>query len=70
MRTGEVVDIQPQPGADEEFERFNWDAPILASPHNPTRLYFASHRLWRSDNRGDELLQAGAPWIEGNPLPE
>ena len=54
MSTGEVVDIQPQPGADEDFERFNWDAPILVSPHNPTRLYFASHRLWRSDNRGDE----------------
>jgi len=54
MTTGEVTDIQPQPAADENFERFNWDAPILVSPHNPTRLYFASHRLWRSDNRGDE----------------
>lgn len=52
--TGEVMDIQPQPGANEDFERFNWDAPILVSPHKPTRLYFASHRLWRSDNRGDE----------------
>ncbi len=54
MTTGEVVDIQPQPGADEDHERFNWDAPILVSPHSPTRIYFASHRLWRSDNRGDE----------------
>jgi photosystem II stability/assembly factor-like uncharacterized protein len=54
MTTGEVMDIQPQPGADEDIERFNWDAPILVSPHNPTRLYFASQRLWRSDNRGDE----------------
>jgi len=54
ITTGEVIDIQPQPVADEDFERFNWDAPILVSPHNPTRLYFASQRLWRSDNRGDE----------------
>ncbi len=54
MTTGEVVSIQPQPGANEDYERFNWDAPILVSPHNPTRLYFASQRLWRSDNRGDE----------------
>jgi hypothetical protein len=54
MSTGEIVDIQPQPGADEDHERFNWDAPILVSPHNPARLYFASHRLWRSDDRGDE----------------
>ena len=51
--TGEWTHIQPQPGAGEETERFNWDAPILISPHNPARLYFASQRVWRSDNRGD-----------------
>ena len=54
VTTGEVISIQPQPGADEDYERFNWDAPILVSPHDPARLYFASQRLWRSDNRGDE----------------
>jgi photosystem II stability/assembly factor-like uncharacterized protein len=52
--TGETVLIQPQPRAGEPYERFNWDAPILVSPHNPTRLYFASQRVWRSENRGDE----------------
>jgi hypothetical protein len=51
--TGEIVYIKPQPEADEDYERFNWDAPILVSPHNPQRLYFASQRVWRSDNRGD-----------------
>ncbi|MEM8932188.1 MAG: glycosyl hydrolase [Acidobacteriota bacterium] len=51
--TGEIIDIQPQPGPGEGPERFNWDAPILVSPHQPTRLYFASQRVWRSDNRGD-----------------
>jgi photosystem II stability/assembly factor-like uncharacterized protein len=51
--TGEVVYIQPQPEAGEPSERFNWDAPILVSPHKPTRLYFASHRVWRSEDRGD-----------------
>ncbi|MCX7552933.1 hypothetical protein OS175_03490 [Marinicella sp. S1101] len=51
--TGELVYIQPQPGADEGPERFNWDAPILVSPHEPKRLYFASQRVWRSDDRGD-----------------
>ncbi len=54
LTTGETVDIQPQPGADEDYERFNWDAPILVSPHLPTRIYFASQRVWRSDNRGDD----------------
>ncbi|MBS2212295.1 glycosyl hydrolase [Carboxylicivirga mesophila] len=50
---GEIVHIQPQPQEGEPFERFNWDGPILVSPHQPTRLYFASQRVWRSDNRGD-----------------
>lgn len=51
--TGEAVYIRPQPGLGEGYERFNWDSPILVSDHDPKRLYFASHRIWRSDNRGD-----------------
>lgn len=54
--TKETVFIQPQPRDGEPNERFNWDAPILVSPHNPTRIYFASYRVWRSDNRGDKWL--------------
>lgn len=52
-KTGEMVYVQPQPGAGESYERFNWDAPILVSPHNSTTLYHASHRLWKSNDRGD-----------------
>ncbi len=51
--TGEQVSIQPQPRAGEPHERFNWDAPIEINPHNPQSLYFASYRVWRSDDRGD-----------------
>ncbi|MFT7678264.1 MAG: photosystem II stability/assembly factor-like uncharacterized protein, partial [Planctomycetota bacterium] len=54
VSTGEVAEVMPQPAADEGYERFNWDAPILISPHKATRLYFASSRVWRSENRGDE----------------
>jgi photosystem II stability/assembly factor-like uncharacterized protein len=52
-KTGEVVPIRPQPAQGEPPDRFNWDSPILISPHNPARLFFASQRLWRSDDRGD-----------------
>ena len=52
-KTGETVYIQPQPADGELQDRFNWDAPILVSPHDPARLYFASQRVWRSDDRGD-----------------
>ena len=51
--TGEAVYIRPQNGLDEPYERFNWDAPILVSQHDPKRLYFGSQRVWRSENRGD-----------------
>jgi photosystem II stability/assembly factor-like uncharacterized protein len=51
--TGEAVFIQPQAGVGEPHERYNWDAPILVSPHDPARIYTASYRVWRSDNRGD-----------------
>jgi photosystem II stability/assembly factor-like uncharacterized protein len=52
-KTGEITYIQPQPAEDEPWDRFNWDAPILVSPHDPARIYFASQRVWRSDDRGD-----------------
>ena len=51
--TGEIVGIKPQPEEGEDYERFNWDSPILVSPHSPTRIFFASQRVWRSDDRGD-----------------
>lgn len=51
--TGETVFIQPQPGEGDPYERFNWDAPILVSPHKASRIYYASYRVWKSENRGD-----------------
>lgn len=52
-RTGQAVDIKPQPAAGEDNLRHNWDSPIEISPHSHTRLYFGSKRLHRSDDRGD-----------------
>ncbi|MEJ2538465.1 MAG: glycosyl hydrolase [Gemmatimonadota bacterium] len=49
----EALQIQPQPAPGDPPERWNWDSPILVSPHDPARLYFASQRLWRSEDRGD-----------------
>ncbi len=53
MITGEKVYIKPQPEEGESYERNNWDAPILVSSHNTATIYFASQRVWRSDDRGD-----------------
>lgn len=52
-RTGEAVSMKPQEAQGEDPSRWNWDTPILISPHSHTRLYTASQRLYRSDDRGD-----------------
>ena len=49
----ENTNVQPQARPGEPAERFNWDAPINVSNHDPKRLYHASQRVWRSDDRGD-----------------
>ncbi len=52
-RTGESVGIQPQAGANDPPLRWNWDSPLMVSPHSHTRIYFAANKLFRSDDRGD-----------------
>ena len=52
-RSKELLDIKPMPEPSEPPERWNWDTPIIVSPHAPHRIYYASQRVWRSDNRGD-----------------
>ncbi len=52
-KSGERLYIQPQEGKGEPGLRWNWDSPILISPHSHTRLYFAANKLFRSDDRGD-----------------
>jgi photosystem II stability/assembly factor-like uncharacterized protein len=51
--SGEVLNIQPQPANTDPPERWNWDSPVLISPHNNDRLYFGSQRLWRSEDKGN-----------------
>jgi photosystem II stability/assembly factor-like uncharacterized protein len=52
-RTGERIDIKPQPERDGPPLRWNWDSALLISPHLNTRLYYGSQILFRSDDRGD-----------------
>jgi len=51
-QSGERLPIQPQPGKDEPAYRWNWDAPLIISPHAHNRLYFAANILFRSDDYG------------------
>lgn len=52
-RTGQRIDIQPQPNINEEPFRWHWDSPLVLSPHNPKRLYYAAQQIFKSEDRGD-----------------
>ncbi len=51
--TGERVSIGPRPPSGENNYKWNWNSPLIVSPHNPARLYFGAERLFRSDDRGN-----------------
>jgi photosystem II stability/assembly factor-like uncharacterized protein len=70
-KSGEIVDVQPWPEDDLPL-RWNWDSPLLISPHSPTRLWFGANRLFRSDDRGDSWRAVGPDLtrqIDRNRLP-
>ncbi len=52
-RSGERVDIKPREAPGEPPLRWNWDSPLILSAHQPTRLYFAANKLFRTDDRGN-----------------
>ncbi|WP_395375239.1 WD40/YVTN/BNR-like repeat-containing protein [Marinicella sp. W31] len=52
-RTEERVYITPHPKSGEKQYKWNWNSPLLISPHKPTRLYYAAEKLFRSEDRGD-----------------
>ncbi len=52
-QSGESIGIQPKPRKGEDAYRWNWDAPLMISPHLHTRIYFAANKVFRSDDRGN-----------------
>ncbi|MEO7801280.1 MAG: hypothetical protein ABIR81_04735, partial [Ginsengibacter sp.] len=51
--TGEGLDIRPVEGEKDKPYRWNWDAPLLISKHNHNRLYFASNKVFKTDDQGN-----------------
>jgi photosystem II stability/assembly factor-like uncharacterized protein len=52
-KSGEAVSIQPKPRKDEKQYNFNWDAPLMVSPHDHKTVYFGGNKLFKSTDRGD-----------------
>ncbi len=70
-KSGELTYIQPQPGKGE-FYRWNWDSPMIISPHKGSRLYFAANVLFKSDDRGNSWTRISPDLtrqIDRNTLP-
>jgi hypothetical protein len=70
--SGELIDIQPQEEPGEAAHRWNWDSPLIISPHSPSRLYYACQRLYRSDDRGNSWTAVSpdlSRQIDPNSLP-
>ena len=71
MKTREQEDISPQPrhndgGPVNDLKyRFNWNAPIVASPHDAKTIYFGSQVIFRSKDFG-ATWQAISPDLSKN----
>ncbi len=52
-KTGEEIDIRPSEPDNGEAYRWNWNAPLLISPHNHTTLYFCANKVFKSMDRGN-----------------
>ncbi len=52
--TDEQTYIQPKHELGENPYRFNWQTPILLSPHNQDILYLGGNKLMRSMNQGTD----------------
>jgi photosystem II stability/assembly factor-like uncharacterized protein len=53
QKTGQSRSIRYTRAQGQEALRWNWNAPIMLSPHNPEIVYHAANVLLRSTNRGD-----------------
>jgi hypothetical protein len=50
--TNESMSIRPAPPAGEPPYRFQWDTPIVISPHDPAVVYIGGNKVFRAPDRG------------------
>jgi photosystem II stability/assembly factor-like uncharacterized protein len=50
--TGETMSIRPQANPGEPPIRWNWDTPLVMSPHDPKIIFASGNKVFRSSNRG------------------
>jgi photosystem II stability/assembly factor-like uncharacterized protein len=60
VKKQQIKIIKPYPQEGDPKYRFNWNAPITTSKHNPDRLYVGSQFLHISNDRGDSWKKISA----------
>jgi photosystem II stability/assembly factor-like uncharacterized protein len=60
LRTGEARSIRPQEDNDEAPRyRFQWNSPLMISPHDPKTIYYGGNHFFKSTDRGDTWVRLG-----------
>jgi len=63
--TGESFYITPKHELGERPLRWNWQTPILLSPHSPDVLYMCANKVFRSLKKGEEFVAISEDLTKG-----
>jgi photosystem II stability/assembly factor-like uncharacterized protein len=58
--------ITPVHAMGEKPYRFNWQTPVLLSPHNQDIVYFGGNKFFRSTNKGDTMMSLSGDLTKGD----
>jgi photosystem II stability/assembly factor-like uncharacterized protein len=67
LKTGESQRVRPEAPLAEPPYRFNWNSPILISPHDRFVLYFGGNFLFKSTDRGLSWTKASPDLTTNDP---
>ena len=60
LRTSESKSIRPLEDNDQAPRyRFQWNSPMMISPHDPKTIYYGGNHLFKSTDRGDNWERLG-----------
>ena len=66
LRTSESKSIRPlEPNDQAPRYRFQWNSPLMISPHDPHTIYYGGNHLFKSTDRGDTWTVLGEDLTTG-----
>ena len=66
LRTSESKSIRPlEPNDQAPRYRFQWNSPLMISPHDPKTIYYGGNHLFQSTDRGDTWEVLGEDLTSG-----